>query len=80
MVKNTDIIKHILVPKHIKLGEDEKKKVLDYYNVGLSQLPKIRAKDPALRGIEVKPGDLIKIIRASPTNVETVFYRVVTGD
>tara|TARA_Y100000310_G_scaffold342431_1_gene445668 strand:+ start:56 stop:298 length:243 start_codon:yes stop_codon:yes gene_type:complete len=80
MVKDIDILKHVLVPQHVKLSEEEKQKVLDEHNVGLSQLPKIKLKDPALKDMGVEAGDMIKIIRKSPTNLETIFYRVVTGD
>tara|TARA_Y100000310_G_scaffold254726_1_gene261892 strand:+ start:268 stop:507 length:240 start_codon:yes stop_codon:yes gene_type:complete len=79
-MKEVDISKHELVPQHIKLDDKEKIALLEQFNVGLSQLPKIRVKDKALGGMEVKPGDVIKIVRKSPTDKETVFYRVVIND
>ena len=33
--------------------------------------------DPAIEQLDVKIGDIIKIKRNSPTNVESIFYRVV---
>jgi len=72
-----NIFKHNLVPEHIKIDEKEKEKVLEKYNISLLQLPKIKLKDPALASLDVKSGDVIKIIRPSPTNKETIFYRVV---
>ncbi len=77
MAEEFDILKHSLVPKHIKLSEEEKKKFLEELNINLTQLPKIRKKDPAIKNLESKTGDVIKIIRNSPTNVESIFYRVV---
>lgn len=66
---------HELQPKHSKMEEDEVKKLLEDYNISLSQLPKINKKDPALpEGCE--KGDVIKIERKSGD--DTVFYyRVV---
>lgn len=72
-----DLSKHILVPEHTKATEEEKKAILEKYNVSIRQMPKILEKDPAIKHLDIKAGDLIKIRRASPTNKETIFYRVV---
>lgn len=70
--------KHILTPKHLKLGEREKAQLLEKYHVTSKELPKILKTDAALRELEPKPGDIIKIIRKSPTAGDAVFYRVVS--
>lgn len=70
-------VAHILIPKHIKLGDKEKKELMEKYAITVRQLPKILASDPALAGIDVKAGDIVKIVRKSPTAGETVFYRGV---
>jgi len=75
--KKVDITKHVLVPIHIKLDEKEAEELLKKYNISKNQLPKIRIDDPAIRNLNVKPGDIIKIIRKSPTAGESIFYRVV---
>jgi len=41
------------------------------------ELPKIFSTDPAIRHLNVKKGDVIKITRKSPTAGETIYYRVV---
>mgnify|MGYP001607648647 CR=1 FL=1 len=66
---------HILQPKHTKLKSEEVKKLLERYNIALSQLPKIKIEDAALpEGCAV--GDIIKIERKD--GEESVFYyRVV---
>lgn len=74
-----NITGHILVPKHTKISEDEVRKLLEKYNIGLKQLPRIVKKDPALEALDVKPGDVIKIERQSPTVGKTFFYRVVVN-
>ena len=68
---------HILQPKHVKLKSDEVKKLLDKYNISSKQLPMINIKDPALKDLGVKTGDIIKIVRWSPTSKATEFFRVV---
>jgi len=68
---------HILVPKHSKLGDKEKKELLEKYKITLSELPKILKNDPAIKELGVKQGDVIKIVRQSPTAGESIFYRSV---
>ncbi len=75
-----DVTQHILVPKHIKVSEDEKQEIFKRYNVTLKELPKISKDDPAIRNLEVKHGDMIKIIRPSRTAKEAIFYRVVVDE
>ena len=77
MVKEIKIQKHELVPVHVKLNDEEKRKVLQKLNVSLSQMPSIFPSDPGIEHLDVKQDDLIKIIRKSPTAVESVYYRVV---
>ena len=75
-----DPTKHILVPKHVKLSEKEKQELIEKYNVRMRELPKILKNDPAIKHLNVKNGDIIKIIRKSPTAGESIFYRgVING-
>ncbi len=77
MKKKYDVRKHILVPEHIKLNDKEKKELLKNYHISLKELPKINKKDPAIEHLNAKEGDIIKIIRKSPTASEAIFYRGV---
>jgi len=70
--------KHILTPKHLKLGEKEKAQLLEKYHVTSKELPKILKTDSAIKGLEPKPGDVVKIVRKSPTAGESIFYRAVS--
>ena len=72
-----NIQKHILVSEHIKLSDAEKKELLEKYNISINQLPKIFKSDAAIKNIDVKIGDVIKIKRISPTAGEFSFYRLV---
>ncbi len=78
MVK-LDIKKHILVPKHVKVSEKEKKALLEKYAISAFDLPLIRKNDPAIKNVDIKAGDVIKIIRKSPTAGEAIFYRCVVN-
>ncbi|MDD4877591.1 MAG: DNA-directed RNA polymerase subunit H [Candidatus Nanoarchaeia archaeon] len=77
MAEKFDIQEHKLIPKHTKLSDDEAQKLLEQYNVSLRQLPKILKSDPALKNFDIKPGDVIKIERESPTIGKVNFFRVV---
>jgi DNA-directed RNA polymerase subunit H len=76
-LKKIDIEKHQLVPKHVVLSEEEKSEVLKRYKVSLRQLPRILITDPTIVDKNPKVGDVVKIIRKSPTAGETIYYRVV---
>lgn len=66
---------HILQPKHIKLKSEEVKKLIEKYNISLSQLPIIKIEDPALPEGCVK-GDVIKIERKDGDKI-TQYFRVI---
>jgi DNA-directed RNA polymerase subunit H len=72
-----DIFEHKLVPKHEILTLEEKEQILAQYRVKPYQLPQIKASDPAVKAIGAKPGDILRIIRKSPTAGEHTAYRYV---
>jgi len=72
-----DIMKHVLVPEHKKISEDEKKDLLKKYNLSLSNLPMILLSDAAIQGLKPEVGDVIRIKRKSTTTIDSYFYRVV---
>ena len=77
MEQEIKIERHTYVPKHVKLSEEEAEEILKKLNVTKKQFPKILKEDPAIANIDVKKGDMIKIIRKSETVGEAEFYRVV---
>ncbi|MEM0473622.1 MAG: DNA-directed RNA polymerase subunit H [Candidatus Aenigmatarchaeota archaeon] len=73
-----DVLSHELVPKHYIVSEEEKQKIKEKYKIDKdSKFPQIKSKDPAVKAIGAKPGDLIKIIRKSNIAKEIVYYRIV---
>ena len=76
-MKEINISKHKLVPKHTILKEEEKRTLLEKHKINLNQLPRILTSDPMIVQLGANVGDVIKIERKSSTSGETTYYRVV---
>jgi len=72
-----DVSKHVLVPKHIKLNDKDKKDLLEKYNITLEELPRIYFDDPAISKMDLTTDDVIKVERPSQTARIAFFYRRV---
>ena len=68
---------HVYVPKHEIITKKEAEEVLQKFNCNATELPLIFVDDPAILGLGVKPGDMIKITRKSGTSGESLYYRYV---
>jgi DNA-directed RNA polymerases I, II, and III subunit RPABC1 len=75
-----DVSKFKLVPKHTKLSESDKKKLLEKFTISSKQLPKILIEDVAIQALKPKVGDVIKIERVSVTSGISYYYRVVINE
>lgn len=75
--KVVKITNHIYQPKHEILPRKEAEEILKKYSTKPSQLPYIMISDKAIEDLDVRPGDIIKITRKSPTTGESVYYRYV---
>jgi len=73
----SNILKHVLVPEHTVLSNDEKQKLLDNFKISEVQLPAIGIKDPVVMLLKTKAGDVIKILRKSKNNTHVTYRRVV---
>ncbi|OYT42154.1 MAG: DNA-directed RNA polymerase subunit H [Candidatus Aenigmarchaeota archaeon ex4484_224] len=76
-MKEIDVSKSELVPKHRVLSEKEKEELLKKYRVTLKQLPRILSSDPMVKLLNAKIGDIIEIERKSPLGGKVKYYRVV---
>jgi len=70
-------VDHILVPTHIVLDEKEGKQVLESYCARKRDMNLIKSNDPIARYYNMKPGEIVKIIRPSIMTSETFSYRLV---
>ena len=68
---------HMLVPKHEIMTKDDAEQVLEKYHCKAIELPLIFVSDPAIVGLGVKAGDMIKITRKRATAGESFYYRYV---
>ncbi|HLN34185.1 MAG: DNA-directed RNA polymerase subunit H [Nitrososphaeraceae archaeon] len=75
--KVVKVTNHIYQPKHEILSKEEAEQVLKKFNVRTNQLPYIMSNDKGLEDLDVRPGDILRITRKSPTAGESVYYRYV---
>ncbi|ABK78188.1 DNA-directed RNA polymerase, subunit H, RpoH/RPB5 [Cenarchaeum symbiosum A] len=68
---------HVYVPLHEIITKAEAEEVLEKFNCKPTELPLILVEDPAIIGLGVKPGDMIRITRKSSTAGESIYYRYV---
>ncbi len=71
------ITDHLLVPKHELMPPEEVSGILKRFNASPHEFPFVLSTDPAAKSIGAKPGDFVKVTRASETAGETVYYRYV---
>ncbi|MFB6085945.1 MAG: DNA-directed RNA polymerase subunit H [Halodesulfurarchaeum sp.] len=71
-----DVSKHELVPEHRVLEETDLEGVLEEYGIKRTDLPKIKASDPALPEAATV-GDVVQITRDSRTTDTATVYRLV---
>ncbi|HLF16859.1 MAG TPA: DNA-directed RNA polymerase subunit H [Candidatus Thermoplasmatota archaeon] len=72
-----NVLNHVNVPLHEVLADEEVAALLKRYNIVREQLPKIKSTDPAARVINAQAGQVVKIIRRSPTAGTATAYRLV---
>ena len=68
---------HIDVPKHQIMTRNDAEEVLEKFHCKATDLPLIFGNDPAIVGLGIKPGDMIRITRKSATAGESFYYRYV---
>ena len=72
-----NVLKHRLVPKHVKLTESEKTEL--YHNLNIEedrQLPEISRFDPVAKTLFLRPGEVCRITRFDKISYTNEFYRV----
>jgi DNA-directed RNA polymerase subunit H len=82
MAEEFNVLEHELVPEHYLLKSEEGEKMLSELKLTKDQLPKIRLSDPCVVVLDkisgaVSEGQIVKVVRRSPTNGVSVCYRLV---
>ena len=72
-----NIQKHMLVPKHEIMTEEEISSEFSDVDYDFKNLPKIKVDDPVADSIGARPGDVLRITRESQTAGVFVTYRIV---
>jgi DNA-directed RNA polymerase subunit H (RpoH/RPB5) len=69
--------RHMLVPPHRKLSAEEAADILERYHVSAkTQLPLIKHHDIQARVLGLVPGDIVEVLRPSPTSGILKVYRI----
>lgn len=72
-----NILEHELVPKVNILTESEVEEIKKQYTISdLKQLPEISRYDPQALAICLRPGQVCRFLRNSPTSMSAPYYRV----
>jgi len=72
-----NILKHNLVPKHTILSKEEEKNFKKKFNIlHNEQIPDISYFSPVSLVLGVRPDNIVKIERKSPTSITTDYYRI----
>ena len=72
-----NILDHVLQPKFEVLTKNERIQLLDDYKTYKKQLPRMLETDPVARYYNMKPGDIVRIIRQSITTCDAIYYRII---
>jgi len=72
-----DVNGHQLASKHKKVSDSERESLFKKYNIDSKSLPKINKNDPAIVHLNLKQGDVVKVVRKSKTAGKTDYYRGV---
>jgi DNA-directed RNA polymerase subunit H (RpoH/RPB5) len=72
-----NILEHSLVPKVSIMNETDVEQMKKQYVIeNLKQLPELSRYDPQALAICIRPGQVCKFLRNSPTSLETPYYRL----
>lgn len=71
-----NVTRHSLVPEHQRVPPQEEAELLKTLNVtNRFQLPIILNTDPVARYLHLRHGELVRVLRVSPTSGTTIAYR-----
>ncbi len=69
--------RHYLVPEHVLIRKEKVDELMAELGIKKDSLPKISKLDAAIKNLKPEKGDVVKIIRDSPTAGQAIYYRRV---
>ncbi len=75
-MKKVNPLEYFLTPPVRVLSEEEKREILEKYEISEEHLPKIKLSDPVVKALKAKPGDVLEFMRDDFTG-KYPYYRVV---
>lgn len=72
-----ELREHDFIPEHKVLKNSETEELFKIYKVDAKKLPRILIKDPMIKALGAKAGDIIRMGRRSSTAGNSRYYRVV---
>jgi DNA-directed RNA polymerase subunit H len=72
-----NVLKHVLVPTGTVLNKEQEEALFkEYHLTSVSNLPEISRFDPQAMATGLRPGQIIRLERKSPTAMNSLYYRV----
>ena len=75
--KLSSIMNHVLVPIHEIVPEEEATEIIKKYGQRKEKFPNIVSSDPVVEELGAKKGDIIRIMRETPTAGKSIYFRQV---
>jgi len=75
-LKKVNPLEYFLTPPVRVLSEEEKREILEKFEISEEELPKIKLTDPVVKALKAQPGDVLAFERDDFTG-KYHYYRVV---
>jgi len=72
-----NVLEHFLNPDLAVIEKNEATKIINKYGGNPFNFPIMLSTDPSAEKIGAQTGDIVKVIRKSPTNITSIYYRFV---
>ncbi len=74
------VLDHNLVPEHTIASDEEIEELIETHDIDLKNIPKVLKTDPVVKELDAETGDVLRIVRKSPTAGKSLTYRLVIDE